>query len=243
VAKLVDRLATTFNAIAVEKGSLEQAVSELPPFMRRANTTFLNLRATLDDLDPLIEESAPVTPKLRAVLDELRPFARDATPTFRDLATLVKRGGKENDLIDLANSIFAFRDVTTKSGNYNGKTREGSFPAAVRSLRDQTPQWAMQRPYAVDLTGWFDDFSHSGVYDAFGSASRVSTNVSAFAFLNGALVAIPEDMRAEVINQVASLGQRNRCPGSTERPADDKSNPYKPSPDYPCDETQIPPGN
>ena len=243
VAKLVDRLATTFNAIAVEKGSLEQAIAALPPFMRRANTTFLNLRATLDDVDPLIEESAPVTPKLRAVLAQLRPFARDATPTFRNLATLVKRGGKENDLIDLANSVFAFRDVTTKPGTYNGATREGSFPAAVRSLKGQTPQWAFQRPYAVDLTGWFDDFSHSGIYDAFGSASRVSSNVSAFAFINGALKPVPEELRGQVFSEVATLGQRNRCPGSTERPADDKSNPYKPSPDYHCDETQIPPGN
>ena len=36
----------------------------------------------------------------------------------------------------------------------------------------QTPQFAFQRPYTVDLTGWFDDFSHSGIYDALGSASR-----------------------------------------------------------------------
>ena len=243
VTKLVDRLATTFSAIAEEKGSLEQAIGELPPFMRRANSTFVNLRATLDDLDPLVEESRPVTPKLRAVLAELRPFARDARPTFRNLSALVRSKGKHNDLIDLANSIFPFRDVTVRPGLYNGKQREGSFAAGTRSLRAQTPQFAFQRPYAVDLTGWFDDFSHSGIYDALGSASRVSTNVSAFAFLNGALVAVPEDMRAQVINEVATLGQRNRCPGSTERPADDKSNPFRPSEDYNCDPTQIPPGN
>ena len=243
VSKLVDRLATTFNAIAVEKTSLEQAVAELPPFMRRANSTFVNLRATLDDLDPLIDESRPVTPKLRAVLAQLRPFARDARPTFRDLSKLTKSKGEHNDLIDLANSVFGFRDVTVRPGTYNGKEREGSFAAGTRSLKSQTPQFAFQRPYVVDLTGWFDDFSHSGIYDALGSASRVSTNVSAFAFLNGALVPVEEDMRDDVINEVATLGQRNRCPGSTERPADDKSNPFKPSPDYPCDETQIPPGN
>jgi phospholipid/cholesterol/gamma-HCH transport system substrate-binding protein len=242
VARLVDRLATTLNAIALEKGALQQAVGELPHFMRRANTTFVNLRATLDDLDPLIEESAPVTPKLRAVLAQLRPFARDAAPTFRDLSQLVRQPGEHNDLTDLANSIFAFRDVTVRPGVYNGKERDGSFIAGRKSLNAQTPQFAFQRPYAVDLTGWFDDFSHSGVYDAFGSASRVSTNVSAFAFLNGVLRPVPEDLRNEVINEVAVLGQRNRCPGSTERPAEDQSNPFKPSPDYNCDETQIPPG-
>jgi phospholipid/cholesterol/gamma-HCH transport system substrate-binding protein len=243
VVKLVDRLATTLNAIAVEKGSLQTAVGVLPDFLRRANTTFVNLRATLDDLDPLIEESAPVTPKLRRVLAELRPFARDATPTFRDLASLTRRPGEHNDLYELSESIFGFRDVTTRPGQYNGKERPGSFATSVQSLKEQTPQWAFQRPYIVDVTGWFDDFSHSGVYDANGSASRVSTNASFLAFLNGALTPVPEELRDEVFRQAGSLGQRNRCPGSTERPAADKSNPYKPSPDYNCDETQLPPGN
>jgi phospholipid/cholesterol/gamma-HCH transport system substrate-binding protein len=242
VTKLVDRLATTFAAIGAEKDALRGAIGELPGFMRRANSTFVNLRATLDDLDPLIDESRPVTPKLRAVLAELKPFARDAAPTFRTLSRLVRSKGEHNDLIDLANSVFGFRDIAVRGGRFNGAEREGSFAAGTKSLRAQTPMFAFQRPYAVDLTGWFDDFSHSGIYDALGSASRVSTNVSAFAFLNGALVPVPEDMRAQVINEVATLGQRNRCPGSTERPADDTSNPFKPSQDFNCDPSQIPPG-
>jgi phospholipid/cholesterol/gamma-HCH transport system substrate-binding protein len=243
VVALVDNLATMMDAIGSEASELERAVGVLPDFMRRANTTFVNLRGVLDDLDPLIEESKPVTPKLRAVLAQLRPFARDAGPTFRDLSTLVKSKGEHNDLIDLANSVFDFNAVTVGEQNVNGKVREGSFPAAARSLRGQTPQWAFQRPYAVDLTGWFDDFSHSGIYDANGSASRVSTTVSAFAFANGTLgQLIPPELRPAVFQQVASLGQRNRCPGATERPAEDKSNPYKPSADFNCDEKQIPPG-
>jgi phospholipid/cholesterol/gamma-HCH transport system substrate-binding protein len=239
---LVDKLAVTFGAIARERTSLTRAVAELAPFMRRANTTFVNLRATLDDLDPLVEESIPVTPKLRAVLAELRPFARDATPTFRNLAVLVKTKGEANDLTDLAHSTLPFRDVTTRPGTYNGKQREGSFAAARRSLRGQTPQFAFQRPYAVDLTGWFDDFSHSGIYDANGSASRVSTTVSAFAFLDGTLKPVPEELRGKVFSEVATLGQRNRCPGAAERPAPDRSNPYRPSGDFNCDPSQIPPG-
>ena len=242
VEQLVDRLATTLNAIAREKGSLSSAIEALPPFLRRANTTFVNLRAALDDLDPLVAESKPVAPKLRAVLRELRPFARDAAPTFRDLSNIVRRRGADNDLIELARSTLPFRDVTTRKQTVNGAEREGSFPAAVRSLRSQTPQFAFQRPYAVDLAGWFDDFSHSGVYDANGSASRVALTVSAFALLNGTLQIVPEELRAQVFGRVASLGQRNRCPGSTERPAADRSNPFKPSPDYDCDETQVPIG-
>ncbi len=242
VSKLVDRFAVTLDAIGREADSLRSAVSQLPPFMQRANTTFVNLRATLDDLDPLIDESRPVTPKLRAVLAELKPFARSARPTVRDLSALVRSDGPHNDLIDLSEAVLPFRDVTTRRLRYNGELRDGSFAAGVKSLRSQTPQFAFQRPYAVDLTGWFDDFSHSGIYDAFGSASRVSTNVSAFAFADGQLQLLPEELRTEFFQSVATLGQNNRCPGSTERPAEDGSNPYRPSEDFNCDPTQIPPG-
>ena len=129
-----------------------------------------------------------------------------------------------------------------RPGTYNGKQREGSFAAGTRSLHAQTPQFAFQRPYAVDLTGWFDDFSHSGIYDASARRRASRPTSSAFAFVNGALAPVPEELRAQVFNEVATLGQRNRCPGSTERPADDKSNPFKPSADFNCDPTQIPPG-
>jgi phospholipid/cholesterol/gamma-HCH transport system substrate-binding protein len=242
VTRLVDRLATTLNAIGTEDDSLRTAIANLPGFMRRANSTFVNLRATLDDLDPLIDESRPVTPKLRRVLAELRPFARDAAPTFRDLSAAVRRPGADNDLIEFAESVGPFRDITVRGGEFNGKKRLGSFEEGIKSLKGQTPQWAFQRPYVVDLTGWFDDFSHSGIYDANASASRVSTNVSFLAFLNGAFRVVPEELRSEVFGSVGRLGQRNRCPGATERPAEDKSNPYKPSQDYNCDETQIPQG-
>jgi hypothetical protein len=97
------------------------------------------------------------------------------------------------------------------------------------------------RPYAVDFTGWLDDFSHSGIYDANGSASRSATSANAFASVQGALVPIPPAMRPEVFSQVIRTGQNARCPGSVERPVDG-SNPYVPS-GVSCDPTQLPPGN
>ena len=51
------------------RSALADAISQLPDFMRRANTTFVNLRATLDDLTPLVNESKPVAKKLRPFLD------------------------------------------------------------------------------------------------------------------------------------------------------------------------------
>ena len=85
LAGLVDNLATTTGAIGRQGAALQDAIQQLPEFMRRANTTFVNLRATLDDLTPLVNESKPVAKKLRPFLRELRPLARDAQPTVRDL--------------------------------------------------------------------------------------------------------------------------------------------------------------
>jgi phospholipid/cholesterol/gamma-HCH transport system substrate-binding protein len=242
LAALVDQLADMTGAIAREEGSLRQAINEIPPFFRRANTTFVELRATLDELEPVVEASKPVTPKLRAVLAELRPFAREAVPTVRGLSRLVKSDGPSNDLIDLARTVPPLRDLAVRPVFRNGKERPGSFDTAVESLRGQTPHIAYFRPYTVDFTAWLDDFSHSGIYDANGSASRVATSVNAFAALGAQLKLVPEELRQELTNSVTRTGQSNRCPGAMERPWSDGSNPWKPTEDFNCDPTQIPPG-
>ena len=237
LSQLVDRLATTTGAIAREDTELAEAIAALPPFMRRANTTFVNLRSTLDNLDPLVAESKPVAPKLRRVLAALRPFARDATPTVRDLADLVRLKGKDNDLLELSKATLPFRDIAIGPVQVNGKQREGSFPTSAKSLARQKGHLAFFRPYSVDFTGWLDDFSHSGIYDANGSASRSATSVNAFSSAGGLLQPIPPELREEVFNSVVRRGQNNRCPGSVER-----GSVWKPSPDFNCDETQVPPG-
>jgi phospholipid/cholesterol/gamma-HCH transport system substrate-binding protein len=245
LAALVDGLATTTGAIARERTSLAEAIRRLPPFMRRANTTFVNLRATLDDVDPLVEESMPVARRLRPVLRQLRGFATDARPVVRNLADLVRRRGPRNDLLELSKSTLPFRDITIGPVEANGKQRRGSFAESTDSLRDQTPIWAFQRPYANDLAGWFDDFSHSGIYDANGNASRVATSVNAFRVVEGPIPTldfIPFADRDAVFRQVASLGQNNRCPGAIERDPGDGSTPFRPSPDYNCDPSQVPLG-
>src|SRR3954447_17628443 len=45
LAGLVDALATTTTAIGNQTHALAESIARLPPFMRRANTTFVNLRA------------------------------------------------------------------------------------------------------------------------------------------------------------------------------------------------------
>src|SRR5205085_9641906 len=168
VSGLVDDLATTTTAIGNQTHALADSIAQLPPFMRRANTTFVNLRAALDDLDPLVNDSKPVAKKLRPFLAELRPLAQDARPTLRDLSDIVRRPGKANDLIELTNLQVPLRNVTTRKVNANGKLRDGAFKASQDALKGNTPEVNFFRPYTPDLLGWFDDFSHSGVYDALG---------------------------------------------------------------------------
>jgi phospholipid/cholesterol/gamma-HCH transport system substrate-binding protein len=241
LAALIDNLATTTGAIAAEDEALATAVGRLPPFMRQANTTFADLRTTLDAATPLVEESKPVAKLLRPVVAELRPLAEAARPTVRNLANLIRRAGAENDLLELATAIPPFRDVAIGPVRANGRERLGSFPAATESLRRQTPIFAFLRPYGVDLTGWFDDFSHSGSYDANGSFARSALNVNAFAAANGLLTPIPPLLRDAVLKAVAQTGQGSRCPGSMERDPGDGSTPYIP-PGVHCDPKQVPLG-
>src|SRR5215212_352122 len=246
LAPLVDELATTTTAIGNQKQALADSIARLPPFMRRANTTFVNLRAAPDDLDPLVNESKPVAKKLRPFLAELRPLARDARPTLRDLSDIVRRPGNPNDLIELTKLQVPLRNITTRKVNANGKLRDGAFKASRDALKGNTPEFSFFRPYTPDLLGWFDDFSHSGVYDALGAVSRVGVHANAFALAGaggaGQFELIPPELRGQALEATLARGQNNRCPGGGEHRADDGSNPFKPSPDFPCDASQVLPG-
>jgi len=242
LAGLVDHLATTTNAIGDRQQELASSVEQLPPFLRRANTTFLNLRATLDDLQPLVDDSKPVAKKLRPFLAELRPFAQDARPTFNDLSALIKAPGAGNDLIDLTNDQKPLRDIAVRDVHENGKDRPGAFPASTQALKDATPEIKYLRPYTVDLLGWFDDFSHSGTYDALGAASRVGIHASAFTAVGGQLQPVPPELREQAFQAAAATNQTNRCPGGGDHKSDDGSRPWKPTPDYNCDPSQVLPG-
>jgi phospholipid/cholesterol/gamma-HCH transport system substrate-binding protein len=243
LAGLVTNLNATTQAIGAQRDALAEAIQRLPGFMRRANSTFVNLRATLDDLAPLVEESKPVAKKLRPFLRELRPLARDARPTLRDLSRLIRRSGPNNDLVELTQTNVPLRQIAIGPVQANGQAREGAFPASVKALSGATPELAYSRPYAVDLTAWFDDFSHSGYYDALGGVGRVALHVNAFALDPNGLPLpsglIPANQVANTFLQFAQLGLDNRCPGSSERNFDG-SNPYAPA-GYNCDPNQVPP--
>jgi phospholipid/cholesterol/gamma-HCH transport system substrate-binding protein len=245
---LIRNLATTTEALASQHTALGESIQELPGFMRMANTTFVNLRSALDDLTPLVNASKPVAPKLQKLLVQLRPLAEDSVPTVRDLANIVSKPGPDNDLTDLTNLGVPLAAVTVRNIEANGKLRKGAFPQSTIALNDSTPELAFARPYAVDLTGWFEGFSHPGQYDANGGFSRVSAVVGVASLQNGVLNLLPE-LADSALRSVLAFGtdgkgglvvsgQGDRCPGSMERGAI-----YYPESGYACTPSEVPTGS
>jgi phospholipid/cholesterol/gamma-HCH transport system substrate-binding protein len=244
LAGSIDNLGRTMEALSTEKDDLGESIERLPQFLRRTNTTFVNLRSTLDDLDPLVESAGPVVGEdLPALFAQLRPFARDAAPTLRDLSTTIRATGADNDLVDLLRRQPAVDRIANRTAQRNGKERAGAFPALRKAVDGAAPQLGFMRNYTPELIGWFDDFSTSGMYDALGSFSRAGLEFNAFTFdPTAGVLPIPPELRREAFAQNLVTGRNNRCPGSQERPAADGSNPFRPSDDFPCDPKQVPVG-
>jgi phospholipid/cholesterol/gamma-HCH transport system substrate-binding protein len=225
--QLVSNTSTAMGAIADENVALERALDLLPDTLRKANTTFVNLRATLDDLELLVEESKPATRDLAPFLRALRPLVAEARPTVADLRDLISLPGPNNDLIDLTAKQPRLAQLTATV-----------FPRAIRTLDRAQPVVEYLRGYTPDLTGWITKFAEAaGYYDANGHYARVMPVFSPSAFNQAAnsLTAVPPINRIDQFQQ----GFRNRCPGGAMQPSPDGSAPY---PFMGCDTSSTPPG-
>ncbi len=267
---VVSHLSTTFTALANQHVALGESIQRLPPFMRLANTTFVNLRAALVDLTSLVNVSRPVAPKLQTLLKQLRPLAIDAVPTVNDLSNIISRPGPNNDLIELNKLASPLAKVTVGHLFADGKTRRGAFPVSQQALGESIPELAVARPYAVDLTGWFEGYSHPGVYDANGATSRVAAVVGlgslagsgslpgctamvqqilAKAGIKKCPLGTPLPLLTDIAGRlpfakgVLTTGQGDRCPGSMERgPLPGTSAAFFPETGFPCNPREIPTG-
>ena len=204
---VVRNLDATFGALGSQQTALAESVERLPPFMRRANTTFVNLRSALDDVDPFVDAAKPAVRRLGPVLDQARLFVRDGEPTIRDLSRTITRPGANNDLIELIQSFPPLAHAALDTQRVNGAERRGAFPETAEALNRAAPTIAFGRPYTSDFVGWMDDFSTTGGYDALGGFSRAWINLSELLYGPG-----------------PKLRQFRRCPGANEQPARDGSN-------------------
>ena len=234
------------GAIAAENQNLASAIGELPNFMRTFNTTSVNLRATLDDVDPLVDASKPVARKLLPFTAQLRGFATDAVPTIRDLKKIVRRPGADNDLVELTRLQVPLGRIAAGPVDRNGATRQGALPESADALVGSLPQLAFLRPYITTeaLSGWFDDFGHSGVVDANGGMGRIGTTFNTFALSTPSQVPgiLDTPLTPSQVKSALSINNLERCPGSNERPAPDGSNPFTDNGTLNCDPSQVPPG-
>jgi phospholipid/cholesterol/gamma-HCH transport system substrate-binding protein len=232
LAALVGNANTTAKAIGDENVALGRALGLLPDTLRRANTTFVNLRATLNDLDVLVNESKPATKRLAPLFRQLRPLVRDSRPTIRDLRLLIRKKGKNNDLIELTAKMPKLAKIAKET-----------FPHDIAALQKSMPVISYIRPYTPDLTGWITKFAEvASPYDANGHYARIQPIFNQFQFTDTpagpTLTPLPDDTAGR-----NGLNARNslRCPGAAMQPPPDGSAPW-PDDAPGCDPTNVPPG-
>jgi phospholipid/cholesterol/gamma-HCH transport system substrate-binding protein len=262
LSQLVSNASSALGAIGRQRQALADAINQLPDFMRQANTTFVNLRATLDDVDPLVAASMPVADRLGPFFREFRAAAADAVPTIRDLDAIVRRPGNANDLVELTR----LQVPLARSGVGSGLPDCGNNPASdeypnppaadndfsngalgetVCALRNSNPQLATTRAYVPELVGWFDGFSTSGTVDASGPLGRISTSFNQFSIGDSGLPNLLSPIDPATILSGAGpvdIDDDARCPGANERDPGDGSTPFTSGGEVDCNPDHVPQG-
>jgi phospholipid/cholesterol/gamma-HCH transport system substrate-binding protein len=215
LSSAVSNANTAFNAIADQNVAFDQSLRRLPPFMRQSNTTFVNLRAALDDLDPLVETAKPATKNLAPFLAELRPVLSKFIPFTRNLRLTVDRPGKGNDLADLLQTVPKVQSLASKA-----------FPHSEEAITAFLPDLTTWRSYGTDFYSAIGKLGAvAGFYDGNGHYIRASPSAqNLFADNSGTLNAIK---RSEQFNAFGSEAPvRKPCPGGATQAATDGSSPF-----------------
>jgi phospholipid/cholesterol/gamma-HCH transport system substrate-binding protein len=225
LSALVSNTNQAMAAIGDESTALQRALTLLPGTLRKANTTFVNLRSTLDDLQRLVDESKPATKQLAPFFQKLRPLIREARPTIKDLSQLISKPGSGNDLTEL-----------TAAQPRLAKLTQTIFPRAIRALDRSQPVIDYARQYTPDIAGWITKFAEvAGYYDANGHYARVQPVFAPTVFSGGTLQAVPASRHFEGYQR----GILRHCPGGSTQPPPDGSAPVVAEG---CRTTDVPPG-
>jgi phospholipid/cholesterol/gamma-HCH transport system substrate-binding protein len=238
LSNAISNASTAFGAIARENVAFSQTLERLPAVFRQSNTTFVNLRAALDDLDPLVETAKPATKDLAPFLAELRPVIQKAVPLFKNLRLTVRRPGKANDAAEL---LAALPEVQQRAAK--------AFPHSEEAIADFQPNLNFARAYTPEIFNGFAKLGQvTGYYDANGHYARISfSNLNNFHYSGGELQPIPPSQQFETLGSAETV--KRRCPGAATQPAADGSNPFVDPPwsgssvsSSECNPADAPPG-
>lgn len=227
-----------FNAIAAQNVAFDETLRELPPTFRQANTTFVNLRAALDDLDPLVETAKPATKDLAPFLAELRPVLSKFIPVLRNLRLTVARPGFANDAGELLATMPAVQSRASRT-----------FPHAEDAIAGFQPNLNFARSYTTDLFNALGKLGvAAGYYDGNGNYVRASPSaLNLFENEGGVLKPISRKEQFDFFGPEA--GVRKPCPGGATQNATDGSSPYVNPPQAgsavspsECDPSDVAPG-
>ncbi len=230
LTELVSNSNTALGAIANQNESLSLALQELPPTLRQGNTTFVNLRAALDDVEPLLAANGRAADAglARFLKNNLRPVLRRARPVFNNLATAASRPGPNNDLSDLESSLIPLHDVAEPAVN-----------ATIRNFNASQEEVSETRAYAPDI---FNAFARLGAtaanYDGNGHYARVRPTATGLYQLNGTAI---EPATTTVYGGLNFISGPQRCPGGSVQPIAG-SNPFLDNGNLvgKCDPGQVP---
>ena len=239
LSSLISNANQALGAIAERNNDLDRTLVELPPFMRQANTTFVNLREALDDLDPLVADSKVATRNLAPFLRHLQSVTDPAIPVFGELTRALRRPGPDNDLTDALRLTPGVE-----------RAAHDTVSPTLTALDDAQPNVEFAVPYTPELLAFLGKLGQvTAYYDANGHYARVlPAAANLFRNDSGSLVPIPTDQQFDQIAE-QGLGPFTRCPGGSTQ-----ANPGWPSPtDHPflgegvlqgaCDPRDVPPGS
>jgi phospholipid/cholesterol/gamma-HCH transport system substrate-binding protein len=240
LSELTQNANEALGAVASENESFDAALGALPPTLRQANTTFVNLRAALDDLDPLIGDLGDVAPDLPGFLRDLRPVARNSIPVLQNLRLAIRRNGGTNDLTEALRALPAAE-----------RSARNAVPRTIDALADSQHIFEFIRPYSPDLLALISKVGPgAGFYDFNGHYLRAQGAGSNLFDWDPVTEQLSPLSISQIFDAYPALGTGpfTRCPGGATQ-----QNPGWPAPeDYPfladgelageCDPSQVPPG-
>jgi phospholipid/cholesterol/gamma-HCH transport system substrate-binding protein len=229
---------TAFGAIADQNVAFDRTLRLLPPVFRQGNTTFVNLRAALDDVDTLINTAKPATKNLAPFLQELRPVLSKTVPFFKNLRLTMSRPGKANDTNELFTALPLVQERAAKA-----------FPHAADAIEAFQPNLNFARAYTPEIFNGFGKLGQiTGYYDGNGHYARVQPadlNLFNYNGVSGSLEPIPPSQQYDAFESKT----HRPCPGGATQPAPDGSNPFIEPPwsgsgvtSSMCDPADVPPG-